>query len=203
MHQLLQRKPFLKPGYKSQTALGENRAKTLLLSGRRPPPPQFTANNQNQKQLTAERAQTLVHEVKRKSAGKAHSPAHLRQWGRPLQALNQHSMNRKIINCERDWLETLEKCPSCVITGLTKVKHTWQALPVLLSELTAKGNFTFNMTKGGKELHLIMCAASVSAEGFCCCCNVSRNNDVHRLLRQGFHCTTKASYEAKKNSRLY
>lgn len=64
--------------------------------------------------------------------------------------------------------------------------------------ITAKGNFTFNTTKGGKELHLIMCAASVSAEGFSCCCNVSRNNDVHRLLRQGFHCTTKASYEAKK-----
>lgn len=36
---------------------------------------------------------------------------------------------------------------SCVIIGLAKVKHTWQALPVLLSELTAKNNFTFNVTK--------------------------------------------------------
>lgn len=41
-----------------------------------------------------------------------------------------------------------------------------------------------------------MCAASVSNEGFWS--NLSRNNDVHRLPRQGFHCTTKASYEAKK-----
>lgn len=79
MHQFFQRKPFQKSGHKSQTALGENRVKALLLSGRRFPPPLLTVNNQNQKQLTAARVQTLVHEIKRKSAGKVDPPSYLRK----------------------------------------------------------------------------------------------------------------------------
>jgi len=74
-----------------------------------------------------------------------------------------------------DWLYKLS---FCVTTDVRKLKRICWALPVLLSEPTAKGNFTFNMTKWGKELHLFMCAASVSNEGFCCCCNL--NDDIHR-----------------------
>lgn len=69
----------------------------------------------------------------------------------------------------------------CTTTDVRKLKHSWQALLVLLSELTAKGKFTSSMTKLGKELHLFMCAASVSNEGFWCCCNINRNTDIHEL----------------------
>lgn len=69
----------------------------------------------------------------------------------------------------------------CTTTDVRKLKHFWRALLVLLSELTAKGKFTFSMTKLGKELHLFTCAASVSNEGFRCCCNINRKNYIHEL----------------------
>lgn len=89
-------------------------------------------------------------------------------------------------------------------TDVRKLKHTGKALPVILSDPIAESNFIFHMTKWGQELHLLR-VVSVSNEGFCCCCNIKRNYNIHGLnlgiLQLGI--TTQAGIPLHSKTKLW